>query len=341
MMTFSKKRWTTALLLVSAGLAGGGCSRRPPAPESNTQARLKSGKLRFFDLPNVDVRDVPLLMALDELAAQGYTVEKIQMASGALIADALARGDADIGLVNSQTMWMAIAKGAPVRTIAKFTGPTTILAATADIGSCRGLDGKRLGVATTGGLNPSLLRLHFQKNCPGAEPRLFVIVESTGRAAALLAGEIDALIAPGEEFVKLEREVPGRFHALMSFAEEFPDVLVDCLHVRRRWAEQNRECVRDFLRALMRAQRRVVSRPELLVDESVKRLALDRATAEAVGQAHLRMAIWDTNGGPTVQNVQGTIDFLTEAASLPRGLKASDVADLSYLNEVLDEIGRQ
>lgn len=340
-MAFSRRRWAAALLLVLAGLACGGCSHRPPVPESNTQARLKSGKLRFFDLPNVDVRDVPLLMALDDLAAQGYTVEKTNMASGALIADALARGDADIGLVNSQTMWMAIAKGALVRTIAEFTKSTTILVARAEVRSCRDLDGKRLGVATTGGLSPLLFRSHLRKNCPGTEPRLFVIVESAGRFAALLAGEIDAFIAPGEEFVKLQREAPGKFHALISWAEEFPDVLIDCLHVRRRWAEQNRECVKDFLRALLRAERRVVSSPKLLVDESVKRLALDRATAEAVSQAHLRMAIWDANGGLTARNVQGTVDFMTEIGSLPRGPKASDVADLSYLNEVLDEIGRQ
>jgi NitT/TauT family transport system substrate-binding protein len=340
-MAFSRKRWAAALLLVLAGLACGGCSRRPPAPGSNTQARLKSGRLRFFDLPNVDVRDVPLLMALDDLAAQGYTVEKTNMASGALIADALARGDADIGLVNSQTMWIAIAKGAPVRTIAEFTNPTTLLVARAEIRSCRDLHGKRLGVATTGGLSPLLFRLHLSKNCPGTEPRFFVIVESAGRAAALLAGEIDALIAPGEEFVKLQREAPGKFHALISWAEEFPDVLIDCLHVRRQWAEQNRERVKDFLRALLRAERRVVSTPGLLVDESVKRLGLDRATAEAVSQAHLRMAIWDPNGGPATQDVQGTIDLLTEMASLPRGLRASDVADLSYLNEVLDEIGHR
>jgi ABC-type nitrate/sulfonate/bicarbonate transport system substrate-binding protein len=311
-MAFSRRRRTTALLLVSAGLGCGACSYRPPAPEARTQARLKSGKLRLFDLPNVDVRDVPMLMALDDLAAQGYTVEKTNMASGSLIADALARGDADIGLLNSQTMWMAIVRGAPVRTIAEFTNPTTILAARAEIRSCCDLHGKRLGVATTGGLSPALFRWHLQQNCPGTEPRLFVILESTGRAAALLAGEIDALIAPGEEFVKLQREAPSKFHVLMSWAEEFPDVLIDCLHVRRQWAEQNPECVRDFLRALLLAQRRVVSSPGLLVD-----------------------------GGPTAQEVQRTIDFLTEMASLPRGLNPSAVADLSYLNGVLDEIGRQ
>ena len=57
--------------------------------------------------------------------------------------------------------------------------------------------------------------------------------------------------------------------------------------------------------------------------------------------AHLRMAIWDPNGGLTATAVQDTIDFLTNIAALPPGLKAGDVSDLSYLNAVLDEIRRQ
>ena len=159
----SLSRPCVATLLLVA-LACGGCSRRPPAGESDTQSR----KLRFFDLPNLDVRDVPLLMALDDLTAQGYTVENTRMASGALIADALARGDADVGLVNSQTMWMAIARGAPVRTIAEFTGTHHSPRRRERIsGSCRDLDGKRLGVPTTGGFNPSLFRLHLQQELPG------------------------------------------------------------------------------------------------------------------------------------------------------------------------------
>lgn len=331
-------RFVTTFLLALASLAPIGCAGRP-AP--STQASRKPGTLRFFDLINLDVRDVPLLLALDDLAARGYTVEKTYMASSALIADALARGQADIGLLNSQTMWMAIAKGAPVRTIAQFTAPTTVLAAKTEIRSCRDLDGKRLALAATRGLNPALLDLYFKRNCPGIHPQFLVIFESTGRAAALLAGEIDAVLMPGEELLKLQLEAPGKFHAIMSYAWEFPELRIDGLHVRRQWAEQNPEGVKDFLRALLRAQRRVTADPRMLYAESVKRLSLDPATAKLVGEDHLRMNIWDPNGGLTPKSVRDTINFLAGIAALPPGLKVEDVADLSYLNAVLDEIGRQ
>jgi ABC-type nitrate/sulfonate/bicarbonate transport system substrate-binding protein len=317
-----------------------GCGERASAPPE-TPASRTSGTLRYFDLINLDVRDVPLLMALDALEAQGYTVEKTYLSGGTLIAEALARGDADIGLLNNQTMWMAITKGAPVRTIAQFTASTSVLAAKHAITSCRELDGRRVGVATMRGLSPAVFDAYLKQNCAGVTPQFLVILESAGRAAALLAGEIDATILPGEELLKLQREAPGQFHDLMSYAQEFPKVQIDGLHARRQWMQQNPKMVKEFLRALLRAYRQVAANPQLLFDESVKRLALDPATAKAVGEAHLRAGIWNANGGLTSENVQYTIDFLTNIAALPSGLKVEDVADLSYLNAVLNVIGRQ
>jgi hypothetical protein len=39
--------------------------------------------------------------------------------------------------------------------------------------------------------------------------------------------------------------------------------------------------------------------------------------------------------------LQDTIDFLVDTGAMEPGLKVEDVADLSYLNAVLDEIGRE
>lgn len=282
-----------------------------------------------------------MLMAFDALETQGYTVEKTYMSSSALIADALARGDADLGMLNNQTMWIAITKGAQVRTIAQFTAPATVLAAKREIASCSDLDNKKIAVATTRGLSPALLDLYLKQKCSGVTPQFLVILESTGRAAALMSGEVDATVLPQEELLKLQRETPDRFHVIMSPAEEFPDIQIDGLHIRRQWAEQNPQLIKDFLRALLNAYRQIKANPHLLFDESVKRLSIDPESAKAIGEAHLRAGIWDSNGGLTQQNIQHTIDFLTNIDALPKGLKVEDVADLSYLKSVLDEIGRQ
>ena len=68
---------------------------------------------------------------------------------------------------------------------------------------------------------------------------------------------------------------------------------------------------------------------------------MDEDTARALGAAYLDIGEWDPNGALTPDNIQFTLDFLAANTSLPAGLAVDDVADLSYLNAVLDEIGRQ
>lgn len=63
--------------------------------------------------------------------------------------------------------------------------------------------------------------------------------------------------------------------------------------------------------------------------------------AEYIAAKRPAQGTWDGNGGLTVERVQSTIDFLTEIGSLKTGQTAADVADLSYLEQVLRAIGRQ
>ena len=297
-------------------------------------------RIRFADLINLDVRDVPLLMAFDDLAAKGYTIEKEYLSSSAVETDLLIRGEVEIAMINNQTVWTAIAKGADLRTIGPFTATTGALGAQAAIRSCAGLDGKTVGAPGTSGLTPLLFRTYVARHCPQATPQVVVIPEAGARAAALLSGQLDAAFLPGEELLKLQRQSSVALQALYDYATEFPDVQIEGLHVRREWASQHPGAVRDFLRAQLLAYRKVNENPQILFDESVKRLSLDPDTAQAIGKFHLGMRIWDDNGLLTTANVQSTIDFLVKADALPAAMQPAQVLDLSYLNAVLGEIGR-
>lgn len=301
----------------------------------------RSGRLRYFQNANSDVRDVPMLMALDELQAKGYTVEQTSLAQSNLLVDALARGDADVITANTQTMWTAIGKGVKAYTFVARIGSTLILQARPEIKACADLDGKAVGVAASTGANPALLNLYIQQNCPDAKPQLVVIADNTARVAALMAGQIDAALLQSEQLLQLERDAPGKFHTLVPLYKEFSNVQVNALHVRREWAEQNPEIVRDLIRALLTANRRGIAQPQLLYDEAVKRLQLDPATAKQAVDAYLQVGLWDPNGGLTAENVQYTLGFFKKIKAVPDNLKLEDVADLSYLNAVLGEIGRK
>jgi ABC-type nitrate/sulfonate/bicarbonate transport system substrate-binding protein len=313
--------------------------QRPPAGTSGAAARAPIA-IRFADLINVDMRNVPLLMAFDELAARGYAVEKTHLTSGALISDLLARGEAEFGAANDQTVWTAILKGADIRTIAQYTAATTVLAARGDITSCRQLDRKRLGVAATSGLSSLMFGMYFSKECGGARPERLVMPESAARAAALLAGRLDAATLPGDDFMKLQMQSSVPMRTLMTYAETFRDMQVDGLHVRHSWAVSHPDAVKDLLRAMLHAHRLIRAEPARLFAEGVRRLNIDAATARTIGEAHLKIGIWNPDGGLTREDVQKTIDFLVQAEMLPAGTTAEQVADLSYLDAVLAEVGR-
>lgn len=321
-------------LVVVASLAAAfaaACARQsPPAPM----------RIRYADLINVDVRDVPLLMAFDELAKQGYTIEKVYLPSSAETTDLLARGDVEIAMVNNQTVWTAIMKGADLRTVGPFTATTGVMAVADAIQSCQDLEGKSIGVPGSAGLSPLLLRTYLSRHCPSVQPPFVVLPESGARADALLTGRLAAALLPSEELLKLQRDSRVPLKALYAYAAEFPEVQAEGLHVRRDWAAQHPTALRDFLRAQLLAYRRVIDHPQVLFDESVARLKIDPETAKAIGAAHLGMHIWDGNGLLSADNVQSTIDFLVKANVLPAGTRSTQVADFSHLNAVLDEIGR-
>jgi hypothetical protein len=85
--------------------------------------------MRILVIANSDVRDVPLAMAADDLRSQGYHVEITPMMSGALMADALSRGDAELASFNNETLWAAIAKGLRAKTIVqRLSFPNLVIA---------------------------------------------------------------------------------------------------------------------------------------------------------------------------------------------------------------------
>ena len=332
-------RQITSLSFALICLVSLGCSAQPTVVP--TRVPSKSGKIRYFHLLNMDMRYVPTLMAMDALQAEGYVVERISLTTSALLADALARGDADIASFNNQTMWTAISKGARARTFFQGIGSSGYIVAKQELKSCQELDGRQIGMPATTGLSPTLLDLFMKQNCPNSKPKFLLITDSPGREAALIAGQIDAGSFQLEETMDVQRKAPGKFYVLSDQSKDFPQIVVQGLQWRQEWAAQNPEMAKDFIRALLEAHRRVNENPQLLYDEGVRRLGLDPAIAKQVGDACLKSGMFDPNGGLMRGTIQSTLDLLANIQAIPAGLKPEDISDLSYLNAVLDEIGRK
>jgi ABC-type nitrate/sulfonate/bicarbonate transport system substrate-binding protein len=278
---------------------------------------------------------------MDALKAQGYTIEMTELANSTLVAAALARGDTDLASFNNQTAWDAIAKGSNIRTIVGRYVTSPLIVVKQELKTCADLDGKPVALNGTTGLTPLLFNLYLEQNCPGTKPQILTIAAAATRTAALESGAVDAAQAESQDIVELEHTVPGRFRTLVALGQAFPKVQSGGVHVRADWAKQNPGIVKDFVRALLTADRQVNDNHDLLFSQAVSRLGLDPAVAREAGTIQLGYNTWDSNGALTTDNVQYTLDFLAKSDSALAKLKIDDVADLSYLNAVLDDIGRK
>lgn len=313
-----------------------GCAAPTPTP-----APQKSGTFRVGFTSAADVGDVPTLMAHDALRAQGYTVVATFFAGADLEVAALAHGDLDMGNGSTRTHWSADAKDAGILTLMEEASDDWSIVAENAIQSCADLDGKRIAYSSSGALNAALLKAYLEQNCPTAKPQILLIPNSPDRASALLSGNLDATPLELVDLMDVQKQAGDKFHTLVNFAQAIPQVKTTGVHVRSAFAQQHPDMVRDYVKAVLEANRQVQANPKLGADAAVKYLKLDPAEAQTAVQAYVDNKIWDANGGMTKDAVTFSVDFFTKTGSLPAGLTADKVADLSYLDAVLNEIGRK
>ena len=309
------------------------------APAEATALPLKSGQIRINGGGAPKLADVPLMMAIDKLKAQGYSVQTVELARFDLAPTALVKGDLDIASASYESLWSAIAKGAKLRTVAGWLGNPYVVVTKAGIVTCAGLNNKNVAYGSTASMNAIMLGLYLDRTCPGNEPRIAVIPSSANRVSALLAGQIDAAVLEIIDALYIERQAPGQFHVLIRLCDEFPGVANGGYTVQTDFASEHPEILRDFIAALLQAHRQVQDKQALAT--AIGMYLDNDARSLAAMDAYLALNAWDVNGGLTEERVQRTLDFLTESKLLPAGLKVEQVSDLAYLNEVLAQIGKK
>jgi ABC-type nitrate/sulfonate/bicarbonate transport system substrate-binding protein len=309
-----------------------------PTPAPGAAAEL--GAIRFAEPGSPNVKDIPTLVALDSLRAQGYAVELTEFARYDLMAAALEQGDVDFATLTASRAWAAVAKGAGICTVVGEYNSTFDLVVHASIQACDDLDDKVLAFPSGESAGYILFEQYLKDNCPEAKPEILFISGSENRVAGLLADEMEGTYLELSDWLKVDSQVPGRYHVL-DYLSAYPEVQTGGICVRCAWAEQYPDVVRDFITALVTAQRDLTANPEQLQAEMVRRLDLDATEAQTTAEAYLVRGIWDLNGGITPENIQYTLDTLANAGALPSDLEVEDVVDLSYMNAVLDEIGRR
>lgn len=311
------------------------------APAGNDGGEASDGmSFRVVSL-SFDLAELPYLAALDSMRDDGYEIEYVQMTATAEVGiDGVARGLFQFGSDAFPAWVTAIQRGAPLELILQRRFNDWQLYSVRDIATCEDLEGRTVAIHSESSITAAMTRSWVEETCPGTEPNYVIIAGSENRYAAMIAGEVDASPIELVNALQLEEEAGDRFHLLTSFAESLPELAATIQAVNTEFAEQHPETVQALVEAILEQHRLVADDPAYLLElaerypESVTEQPTEEAAARYAG-------LFPVNGGLTEETLEYTIDFFTEAGNLEPGLEPAEIADLSYLQEALAEIGER
>lgn len=277
-----------------------------------------------------DLTTVPLIEAIDQLNAEGYDIEMVELAEPELAIEGLAKGEYAISAEATSPALIAIEQGAPIRIIADVIGNQWAVYGAEGVSECNDLVNRPVGIFSEGAVATAMVREWVGQECEGGEPEYLVIGGSDVRAQALLTGQIDATALEIADVVTLAETADAKFEKIVDFGEALPDLHPQTVYANAEFLENQSEAAQAFVDALVAIHGKINDDPAYLVDLAVKHLdAEDDAIQRAIAEAYVDAGLFDA-AALTEENVQATIDFFTEAGVIG-ALNASDAADLSFL----------
>ena len=117
---------------------------------SDNSGRPDDRRIRVGHVGALDFSDMPAEIAHDALRADGYVVVLQAYPTVEVLADALARGDVDIGAGSTRSFWAAIGRGAPIRSVMEHVANIHRLIATATTPGCAAYSDRRFALQSEG-----------------------------------------------------------------------------------------------------------------------------------------------------------------------------------------------
>jgi ABC-type nitrate/sulfonate/bicarbonate transport system substrate-binding protein len=303
------------------------CGR--PAPDA--AARL----IRVGYTGEADFGDLPSFIAHTRLRAAGYQVDVAHFSASDVAVQALETGIVHIIHGSMISAWIAASRGAHIRTVMEHVANPYRLVSVRDISSCAELAGRRLALPVESAVSTHLVRAFLREECPDAKPQIFMLTESSSRAAAFLAGVVDGGALELSSLIWLRQQDPGRFRVLSDFSKRWPHIKTTGVHVNSDFAGKHPAAIVDYLRALLAANRDVAADPSLLVSSAAEKLGRSEDWPSAA-RAYLDENIWPERGGLTAVDVEETLEFFKTNSRLDRTLEADGVVDLRFLRDALE-----
>jgi NitT/TauT family transport system substrate-binding protein len=336
----------TAIVAVGAFLLSACSAGAPPTAAPPTAPPITNSKSFWIGFTSVGLSSAPFLAAIRDLNENhGYDIKTPILAQSELVAEGVAQGQFAFGSGANNGVLSAIKNGANLKVVVDRVANEWTLYVRNDITDCAGLAGKRLALHSDGAVSTAMVRNYINTTCSGTQPQEIFIEGSPNRVNALLEDQIDASPLELGDSITIDNDAGDRYHLLSSFSADLPNLKTTSIYVNGDWAKQNPQSVTDVVRAVVQQFRHVSASAANLraVAEAEVPDAINEDTIDEAAQKYVDLRMFDVNGGVTEEKLNYTAEFFgpNGTKTVDRVIPLAEWADLSYLNAVLNELGRQ
>lgn len=342
----------TATQTTTAGAPSDAAS--PPAsdgpsaePSASERVGPPEGQASEFTVAEtaVGIGSLSFRAAIDQLRDEGYTINTPELAESELVTQGTASGEFQFGSGANNSALLAMEAGAPIKFIVDRNANEWTIVTTAEIDNCEELVDSRVAIHSPGSVSGAMIRDWIEQNCPGNEFDPIIIAGSQNRAAALQAGQIDATPAELRDWIVLREEGGDAYKLLVNFAQDLPQLHPTSMYGNTEWMEQNPDVVEDLIREILLQNRRINSEEGYLLELYREYLPEEASspTAEVVADTYVELGLFPVDGGLTPEVIEYTAEFFgpNGTGDLQSEMSADEISDFTYLNNVLDRIGRE
>jgi NitT/TauT family transport system substrate-binding protein len=285
------------------------------------------------------------LAAVDALNERGYNIEIAELAESELVTEGVASGQFALGEGANNPALIAIEQGANVKFIVDRNANEWGIIAVSEVTTCSQLVDSRVAIHSLGSVSGAMLKNWISEECPDrlADYQPLIIAGSQNRAAALIAGQIDASPVELRDSIVLSKE---GFQILADFSSGLPLLNASSVHANADWLEANPDVAYDFIKELITQNRRINAEDGYLFSIYERyfpdEVAEDPDLAKEVAAEYIKRELFRNNGGLTPESMEYTAEFFgpNGTGDVSKDFTADEISDLTLLNKVLDELGR-
>jgi ABC-type nitrate/sulfonate/bicarbonate transport system substrate-binding protein len=274
---------------------------------------------------------LPLLMAIDDMKGEGYSIEAQTLSGSDISFQSLATNDIQFTADSLPPGALSVSQGAPIKIVGARNANLVMWVADAAYEDCSKLDGQPVGIYSETGGYTVLMKLYFEQKCPGVEPSYVTIPDSPVRAQAVATGRLAGTALGLPDALALQKRYPDKDFYVLPLSEELPGVGDEYVYTNKATLSDHESVVRALLTAQLKAIRGIYESPDTL--ESLVKKYLPNAPSADVARQFVEQHIWYANGGLDGPGLQNTL----KAFDLPG--KPSDLEDTSGLEAVMKDLG--